>query len=315
LSKAHDDVGAYEEAFHFALEGARMKQVTFDAEAFKTSVAELQSRITADVLRPRTGRGQETAAPLFIVGMPRSGTTLVEQILSRHSEVFAGGELPTVNSFHDAMLHKARAEWGYKGADFGFWPLIPVEIINSAGTAFVQFIAGRAGGHPVRFTDKMPGNALYLGLIAMMFPNARVIHVRRHPLDTCVSCFFQRFRTGQRFSYRLDWLAQYYRGYVDVMEHWRKVLPLDMLDVRYEELVKDPEHGARKLIEFAGLAWQDACLDPAGSSRDVKTASRWQVRQPVYTSSVERWRRYEAYLGPLIESLGGMAWIERYQRK
>ena len=315
LAKAHDDIGAYEEAFHFALEGARLKDVTFDIDAFKHSIGELTSKITVQSLKPVSGRGQDTVSPIFIVGMPRSGTTLVEQILSRHSEVFAGGELPTINSFHDAMLQTARAEWGYKGVDFGFWPMIPVELVNSAGAAFAQFIAGRAGGDPVRFTDKMPRNAFYLGLIAMMFPNARVVHVRRHPLDTCVSCFFQRFRTGQKFSFRLDWLGQYYRGYVEVMEHWRKVLPLEMLDVRYEEMVANPDEGARRLVAFAGLAWQDACLEPSASQRDVKTASRWQVRQPVYKSSVERWRRYEAYLDPLIAALGGHAWIDSYQQK
>ncbi len=310
LSKAHDDTGKYEEAFHFALEGSRFKSLSFNIEAFERAIGELRNTATRRLLKAVAGRGHTSNAPVFIVGMPRSGTTLVEQILSRHSDVYAGGELQSIGSFHRSMQAMAIKQLGYKGMDFGFWPLIPHELINSAAGGFLQFIENRAGTAPIRFTDKMPSNTLYLGLIAMMFPNARIIHVRRHPLDTCVSCFMQRFRDGQEFSYRLDWLGRYYRAYVSVMEHWRNVLPLDILEIRYEDIVADPEQGARKLISFVDLAWQPACADPSAGTRDVRTASRWQVRQPVYKSSVARWRHYQSYLSPLIEALGGMEWID-----
>ena len=312
LSKAHDDIGANEEAFHFALEGSRFKQPKFDLKHMQESVAELRNTATADRLAHADGRGNPSQAPIFIVGMPRSGTTLTEQVLSRHSDVFGGGELPSVGSFHTTMHRLARAQWGYKGKDYGFWPLIPNALINTGANGLLEFIAKKSGGGVARFTDKMPVNAFHLGLITMMFPNARIIHVQRNPIDTCVSCFMQRFREGQEFSYRLDWLGQYYRLYVQVMDHWRKVLPLDMLEVCYEDFVAEPEAGARRLIDFAGLTWQDECADPSAGNREVRTASRWQVRQPVYSSSVERWRRYEAYLGPLIEALGGHDWIERH---
>ncbi|MGI9463890.1 MAG: sulfotransferase, partial [Aestuariivirgaceae bacterium] len=309
LSKAHDDTGNYEEAFHFALEGSRFKKLSFDIDAFERAIGELRQTATRKLLKPVSGRGNPSDAPIFIVGMPRSGTTLVEQVLSRHSDVYAGGELQSMGSFHRSMQAMAVQQLGYKGMDFGFWPLIPHDLINSAGAGFLQFIEGRAGSATARFTDKMPSNTLYLGLIAMTFPNARIIHVRRHPLDTCVSCFMQRFRDGQEFSYRLDWLGRYYRAYVSVMEHWRKVLPLQMLEIRYEDLVADPEAGARRLISFANLDWQAACADPSAGTRDVRTASRWQVRQPVYKTSIERWKRYQNYLEPLISALGGMDWI------
>ena len=310
LSKAHDDIKSHEEAFHFALEGSRLKKQTFDMDTSEQGVQELKQTATASLLKPVTGRGNPSTAPIFIVGMPRSGTTLVEQILSRHSAVYAAGELPSVGSFHRAMRTMAQKERKYTGLNFGFLPLIPHELITSASDGLLQFVNNRAGSQFSRFTDKMPQNAFHLGLIAMLFPNARIIHVRRHPLDTCVSCFMQRFRDGQEFSDRLDWLGRYYRCYADVMDHWRKVLPLEMLDISYENLVADPQDGARKLIAFTGLDWQDACADPSGSDRDVRTASRWQVRQPIYKTSVDRWKRYEAYLGPLIEALGGHEWIK-----
>ena len=312
LSKAHDDIGAYEEAFHFALEGSRQKQVDFDINRFEKNIGELKGTITAERLKPHAGKGNYSAAPIFIVGMPRSGTTLVEQILSRHSKVFAGGELATIGSFHATMRQLAPREWGYKGNDYGFWPLIPRDLINSAAAGYLGFVQKRAGHALHRFTDKMPRNAFHLGLIAMMFPRARIIHVQRHPLDTCVSCFFQRFNSGQEFSYRLDWLGRYYRTYIQTMQHWRDVLPLEMMELRYEDLVADPETKARQLIEFAGLEWQDACLDASAGKSEVKTASRWQVRQPVYSSSVDRWKRYQPYLDPLISALGGMDEIAAY---
>ena len=310
LSKAHDDIGQYEEAFHFALEGSRLRKPSFDIDRFEQGINELCQSITAPVLKPIPGRGNPSQAPIFIVGMPRSGTTLVEQILSRHSEVFAGGEMQSIGSFHQAMHGMARKQLGYKGIDYGFWAQLPAELVNSAGAGFLQYIKSRAGNVPHRFTDKMPRNAIYLGLIAMVFPNARIIHVRRHPLDTCVSCFMQRFRDGQEFTFQLDWLGRYYRAYSAAMDHWRKVLPLQMLEVRYEDLVADPLSGARDIIAFSGLDWQEACADPSAGDREIRTASRWQVRQPVYKTSVERWTRYQHYLGPLIDALGGMDWIE-----
>ena len=316
LSKACNDVGHYEEAFHFALEASRLKAVVHDTGAVDRALSELKQSMTQTALAPKKNRGHSSDAPIFIVGMPRSGTTLVEQILSRHSDVFAAGELPMIGSINDQMRRWAMNNLGFKGSIYGFIPQMPDDHINQAAAASFNMVVMRAAGKKfLRFTDKMPQNASRLGLVSQMFPNARVVHVRRYPLDTCISCFFQRFRLGQEYSYRLDWLGHYYRFTELAMEHWKKVVPLPILDVHYEDLVSDPENQVRRLVEFAGLEWQDSCLAPQDSDRSILTASRWQVRQPIYKTSIDRWKRYEAYLEPLIKSLGGMDWINRQIRK
>lgn len=315
LSKAMNDTGCYHEAFHFAIEAARLKKPDYDVETFAADLAELKTHLTKNALQPVKQEGPVTNTPVFIVGMPRSGTTLVETILSRHEDVFAAGELPMIGSISAQMRRFAKENLGFTGNDSGFLPLMPDDHIKSAANSCLEMVMKRANGKKFkRFTDKMPYNAFQLGLIAKMFPGARIIHVHRHPLDTCISCFFQRFRVGHQYSYRLDWLAKYYRHYVAYMDHWRKVLPLPMLEVRYEDLVQDPEKQSRKLMDFIGLDWTDDCLNPQDADRTVMTASRWQVRQPIYKSSINRWKRYEPYLEPLIENLGGWDWIEKHQK-
>lgn len=315
LSKAMNDTGRYHEAFHFALEAARIKNVSHNTAAEKSALADLRRSMTRKALEPIPGRGSASQAPVFIVGMPRSGTTLAEQILSRHSEVFAAGELPMIGSINDQMRNFAKQTFGYTGSIYGFLPNMPDAHFDSAAKACLDMIDKRADGQKFkRFTDKMPQNAFRLGLISMLFPKARIIHIKRHPLDTCVSCFFQRFRLGHEYSYRLDWLGEYYKFYINTMSRWRKVLPLPILEVRYEDMVQHPQTEAKRLVDFVGLEWQDACLKPQDAERSVMTASRWQVRQPIYRSSLERWRRYEPYLAPLIDALGGWSWIEKHTK-
>jgi hypothetical protein len=156
-------------------------------------------------------------------------------------------------------------------------------------------------------TDKMPGNFFHAGLIRILFPNARIIHTRRNPLDNCLSAYFNKFQTGQQFSYDLTALGAYYREYARIMDHWRKVLPPPFLEVQYEELVADQENVSRKIIEFCGLPWDDRCLEFHKNERPIRTASSWQVRQPMYSSSVDRWRGYEKNLAPLLTALGDLA--------
>ncbi|HFC05105.1 MAG TPA: tetratricopeptide repeat protein [Rhizobiales bacterium] len=312
LSKAMNDIGNYHEALHFALEGARLKSPDYDQKQLEASVAEQRQNLTKDFLAPVKGRGLETDAPIFIVGMPRSGTTLVETILSRHKEVFAAGELPMIGVINSQMREFAKTRMNFTGQANGFLPIMPADHFANAAKSCLKMVEQRADGRKfTRFTDKMPNNAFQLGLIALMFPGARIIHVRRHPLDTCVSCFFQRFRLGHEYSYRLDWLGHYYRHYVMTMNHWKKVLPLPILDVNYHDLVQDPEGQSRRLIDFAGLEWTNDCLSPQDADRSVMTASRWQVRQPIYKSSLDRWKRYEPWLPSLIEALGGWDWINQ----
>jgi hypothetical protein len=157
-------------------------------------------------------------------------------------------------------------------------------------------------------TDKMPANFFAVGLIHLMLPNARIVHINRNPIDTCLSCFTRMFNNGQFHTYNLTELGLYYRNYVKLMNHWRQVLPAgSFLDLQYEELVTDKEEQTRRLIEFCGLEWNDACLESHKNERSIRTASVTQVRQPVYTSSIERWKRYESFLQPLIKALGDIA--------
>jgi len=248
----------------------------------------------------RTDRaGSQSELPVFIVGMPRSGTTLVEQILASHPMVHGAGELDYMRRIMQTLPER-----------LGVQRPIP-ECAANIDTALAERIAEEHLQHlrehsasALRITDKTPSNFLRLGLIALLFPKARIIHCQRDPLDTCLSCYFLRFGQGQAFAYDLDDLGRYYRDCARLMEHWRRVLPSPLLEVPYEALVADQEGWSRRLIAFLGLDWDDRCLAFYRSERQVKTASVWQVRQPVYASSIGRWRRYAKHLGPLFAALG-----------
>ncbi|MGH7111807.1 MAG: sulfotransferase family protein, partial [Stellaceae bacterium] len=236
--------------------------------------------------------GDET--PLLIVGMPRSGTTLVEQIVSAHPEIGAGGELTFWN---DTALPLARA---------GAGEIAPAEIERIA-REYLALLRRLAPG-AARVTDKMPANFRWLGLIHLTVPQARIIHCRRDPIDTCLSNYFAYFSRLHPHSCDRADLVFYYREYLRLMAHWRTVLPPERyLEIDYEELVADRERMTRRLIAFTGLEWDDACLRPERNDRAVYTASSWQARQPVYGTSVRRWRHYEPWLGELRQLLPEVA--------
>ena len=235
--------------------------------------------------------GSESPAPVFIVGMPRSGTSLVEQILASHPQVFGVGELNLV----DRAAMRLRREAGY--------PLEPAPDaeLKEISAAYLSFLTDLAGD-AARITDKMPTNFRHLGLIAQLFPKARIIHTRRDPMDTCFSCYMQNFQgTGNAFIYDLDWLGHYYALYLKLMDHWRSVLPAPMLEVDYEALVAHQEVESRRLVEFLGLEWDDACLEFHNAERAVVTASFTQVRRPIYRSSIGQWRRFKKQMKPLAD--------------
>ena len=290
LAKAIDDVGDYARAFEHLRRGNALKRRQIDYR--EDSTLELFNRIRTvfDVtLFDRLGgTGDPSAAPVFVLGMPRSGSTLVEQILAGHPRIYAAGEL--------TILEKMDA------------PGFP-ESVAALDAADLHHLAEsylgslpRIAGTRARVIDKLPGNFLRIGLIRLMFPNARFIHTMRHPVDTCVSCYLKLFTSGLPFTYHLAELGRYYRAYRELMDHWRSVLPPGvMLDVSYEDVVDDLEGQARRLIAFCGLPWDQGCVSFHESGRTVKTASAVQVRQPLYRSSLQRWRRHEAYLSPLLE--------------
>jgi len=235
------------------------------------------------------------------VGMPRSGTSLVEQILASHPQVHGAGErrdLGAVIADRDARLGRAFPGWvaGLEPADAG-------EIGRAYCAALIDpAIEAR------RITDKLPGNFAHCGLIAAALPRARIVHVRRDPVDTCLSCFSYRFAGRQAFSYDLGELGRYYRAYDALMAHWREVLsPARFLELDYEQLVASPREQIERLLAHCGLEWDDACLAFHENARAVRTASAGQVRQPLYSSAVGRWRRFEDELQPLLAALGPLA--------
>ncbi|MCR4299784.1 MAG: sulfotransferase, partial [Gallionella sp.] len=286
-------------AFPHFLEGNKLKRATLDYDPDETarridSIMRNFDMATMDRLRG----GDPSHLPVFILGMPRSGTTLVEQIISSYPGVHGAGELSDL----EAIMRRNVA-----GAAFpDNLPSLDQARLAAWGADYVAGLQRRAPDAR-RITDKMPANFFAVGLIHLMLPNAKIIHVKRDPVDTCLSCFFQLFRNGQEFTYDLAELGRYYADYARLMEHWRKVLPEGaFLDVRYEDIVADQEAQSRRLVGYCGLEWNDACLDFDKNRRAVRTASMTQVRQPIYRSSVERWRNYEKFLGPLFDTLGAL---------
>jgi tetratricopeptide (TPR) repeat protein len=292
LGKGYDDLGEYEMAIeHFDLgNGLKHRRTSFDPTQLALMVDRVIARFTADFFLRNAALRSDWEVPIFIVGMPRSGTTLVEQILSSHPEVAAGGEL----AFWAERAHSFRAN-----ARGDIDPAWAKEVADDC-RALLTSISSTAR----RITDKRPNNFNFIGLIHSVFPRARIIHCQRHPIDTCLSIYFQNFSRRIDFAYDRGDLLSAYRQYLRLMAHWRNVLPLDrFLEIQYEELVADREAMTQKMIEFCGLDWNDACLHSEHNRRPVRTASLWQARQPVYRTSVARWRRYEPWLGALRELL------------
>jgi tetratricopeptide (TPR) repeat protein len=242
--------------------------------------------------------GSASDVPVLIVGMPRSGTTLIEQILASHPHVAGGGELIELSQVAGALMMRF-------GSDAG--PLLRAEAVDQASVTShaERYLECLKAARPdaLRVTDKLPANFLHLGIFALLFPRGRVVHCRRDPLDVCVSCFCQNFKAAN-FTTDLRELGLYYREYERMMAHWRGVLPIPIHDVVYEELVQDQEEVTRRLIAHCGLDWNERCLQFHANPRPVQTASFVQIRQPISARSVGRWKRYEKFLGPLREGLG-----------
>ncbi|GAB1233907.1 tetratricopeptide repeat-containing sulfotransferase family protein [Ferrigenium sp. UT5] len=298
LGKCYDDSKQYDKAFPHFLEGCRLKRATYryDADEVARHFDATMRVFNQQTLERLRGAGDPSTVPIFVLGMPRSGTTLTEQIIASHPEVHGAGELPDLLAIAQRPLNGA----GYPDN------IRSIERTQLAawGADYVASLRQRAPAAR-HITDKMPANFFAVGLIHLMLPNAKIIHVNRNPVDTCLSCFTRLFNRKQEQTYDLAELGRYYVDYARLMEHWRKVLPAgSFLDVQYEEIVANQEAQARRMIEYCGLEWNDACLDFHKHKRSIRTASVTQVRQPIYSSSVERWRCYEKHLGPLLEALG-----------
>ena len=295
IGKAAEDLGDYALAmWHFdTADDVRRNGVSFDSAVFSNEIDRLIARCTPEWMAQASELGSADRTPVLIVGMPRSGTTLVEQIISMHPEVGAGGELHFWN--------QRGVEWQGAGRVGNLKEFVFPEFLSKAMadySALLRSIAPRA----TRVTDKMPFNFLWAGLIHVAFPGATILHCRRSAVDTALSIHQTHFHPTLAFPTGGAELVAYFRSYQRLMDHWRKVLPADrFVEVDYEELTSAAEPVIRRIIAACGLPWNDACLRPESNPRAVRTPSKWQARQPIYRSSVERWRRYEPWLGPLRE--------------
>jgi len=300
LGKAYADQADYDDSFRHLAEGNALKRraIAYDEPVALGTFDRIRDVFDAGLMHRMRDLGHPSARPIFIIGMPRSGTTLVEQILASHPDVFGAGERTDVERL---VLGFGAPESAPVYPDVA--RILSADTLRQLGERYAAAV-GSAAPEAARIVDKMPGNFLYAGLIHLALPNARIIHVHRDPRDTCLSCFSLLFTAGQPYSYDLGELGRYYRAYETLMAHWRHVLPAGvMLDVRYEDVVADIDHEARRLVAHCGLAWDAACLEFHRTRRVVRTASAVQVRQPIFTSSIGRWRHYRRFLQPLLAEL------------
>jgi tetratricopeptide (TPR) repeat protein len=301
LGKAFEQREQYADAFaHYASGNAlRRLDAPFDIEQFECRTARIRAFFDEEFFAKRAGSGNPCPAPIFIVGLPRSGSTLLEQILASHSCVEGTMELPNIMNFTRQFDDMVAGRDGYPETV----DTAPIGVLTALGSRYLEETAPLRSGRE-RFTDKLPNNFSHIGLIQAILPNAIIIDARRHPMDCCFSTFKQHFAEGQTFSYDLDDLGRYYRCYLSLMDHWDTVLPGKVLHVQHEALVRDPEANIRHLLDHCGLSFEPACLNFHQTRRSVRTASAEQVRQPIYTSGVGYWRHFEKELQPLRRALG-----------
>jgi tetratricopeptide (TPR) repeat protein len=300
--KILNDLGRYDEAIDHIKAGKSADERKYDISEVRNRVDTLIAAFTPELLKAKAGLGDPSEVPVFIVGMPRSGTSLTEQICASHSGVFGAGELVK-------MAGVVRSA-GYTQTPNGKIQKHPQSLTSAEAKSlagrYLDFIRNLSPD-ALRIIDKLPHNFLNIGMIALLLPNARIIHCRRDPIDNCVSIFLQAFNETHAYAADMSNLGLYYREYDRLMRHWNKLLPGRIHECSYEAVIADQESESRRLIDFLGLPWEDACLRYYEADRTVMTASLWQVRQPIYQSSVKRWKKYENKIQPLIEALGDLA--------
>jgi tetratricopeptide (TPR) repeat protein len=301
LGKIYDDCGLYDEAFRYFQRANDIRGVTvsYNSEAITRMTDATIEVFNKDFLARKFAFASESQTPLFILGMPRSGTTLLASILSNHHAIATAGELPD-------MLDAATrlGEWVKERMPYPFAARhLTAEVAGRIIRDYEKRLTRDVKGNISYVIDKHTLNFWHVGFIVLLFPRARIINCTRDPLDTCLSNYFQRFPAAMDFSFDLQNIGHYYREYARLMEHWRTIPGLKLMDASYEGMVADTEKTARRIIEWLGLDWDERCLSPHTNPAPVETASEWQVRQPIYQQSVGRWKHYEKYLGPLKEML------------
>lgn len=298
LGRLYDASKQYDKAFEYYQRGNKLKEGQYNSQSVDESVSAIISGYPREAMNKHSRVNRARGKPLFIIGMPRSGTSLVEQVLSSHPDVFGAGELTDL-----AIILRNK-----RGGDESIELVrheaekLTVDELDQMAEKYLARLDQVSNGE-LYVSDKMPGNYTRLGLIAMLFPEAKIIHCKRNPIDTCLSCYFHDFSGYHPHSYDLDGMVHYYKNYQRLMEHWHMALPLPIHDVEYEALVADQEGETRRMLEFLGLEWDDRCMQFHKSDRVVVTSSQAQVQKPIYHSSVSRWKNYEKHIAPLIKGL------------
>jgi len=313
IAKAFDDVDDLDaSSSHYGIGGAKKRRIETYNEKSNARLFQIMEKVVSKpFFESNTEKGCDSDIPVFILGMPRSGTSLLEQILSSHPDVFGAGELKIMTGvIENIAVGPTRLRLNDVEAAF---PYDDNASYEARGQRYVDQLKKLAPKDYKRIVDKMPGNFNFVGLIHKILPNSKIIHSERHPVETCLSCYRIHFAEGHQWTYNLRELGRYYKRYWRLMQHWRETLPGVMFEMRYEDTVANVEGQARAVIDFLGLEWTDDCLKFYETERPVKTASASQVRKPIYNTSVNRWRKYEAYLKPLLEELGDIP--EQYEKR
>ena len=310
LGKALEDRAQYDESFAFYKRGndVRGKHHRWDAKINVFNTARQMKTLDRDFFADRKGWGCDAPDPIFIVGLPRAGSTLLEQILASHTQVEGTAELPDIIAISRRLGEKSRKNPASKYPEV--LRTLKADAARELGEGYLASTRVQRSGKPF-FIDKMPNNFQHIGLIHLILPNAKIIDARRHPMAGCFSCYKQLFARGQTFSYDLDKLGRYYRDYVILMDHWDAVLPGRVHRVQYEEMVENTEAEIRRLLAYCGLEFEERCLRFFETERAIRTPSAEQVRRPVYREGLEHWRHFEKHLEPLKQALG-RAVLERY---
>ena len=301
LAKAFENIGDYPQAFKFLKTGndIRFREFDYQIDSDRELIQSIIQNFSAEAMSSIQISPETSNKPIFIVGMPRSGTTLVEKIIASHSDVYGAGELDYIFALGTRLFLKESLHYQFGPLDI--YPKQAFELFGKTYLEKIELLDNKSS----RLTDKMPFNMMMIGLIKIALPNAKIIHCVRDARDTCLSIYKQNFTTGNyRFAYDLRTVAQFHKQYQLLMQHWREVMPDAIYDVSYEALTHDPENEIRKLLAVCGLDWREDCLNFDKSGGIVKTASAYQARQPMYTSSVKLWEKYAEFIRPMLDELG-----------
>jgi tetratricopeptide (TPR) repeat protein len=310
MGKALEDAGVHDRSFaHYsAANSLHRKSHAYRSDENSRFVSRCKQQFTADFFRARESMGSASTDPIFIVGLPRAGSTLLEQILASHSAVDGTIELPDIPQIARGLI--GRGDDAHEGRFFEALAALGPSELRALGEGYLESTRVHRKTDAPFFVDKMPNNCLYVGLIHLILPNAKIIDARRHPLGCCFSAFKQHFSRGQNFTYSLEDLGRYYRDYVELMAHIDAVLPGRVHRVFYESMIENTEAEVRRLLEHCGLPFEERCLRFYETERPVRTASSEQVRQPIFKEGTEYWRQFEPWLGPLKQELGAV--LEAY---